>query len=240
MMNALQRKGWRLEAAQSVQVEAHGQALEFLPAVLEIQDVPPSPIGRAILWTIMLVFASAVAWSSLSHVDIVAVAPGKIIPSGHSKTIQPFETGVITAIHLQDGQVVKQGEVLIELDATQNRADRDRDRRICDQTARMHRVVWREPNLKSGRPSVQGVSRRRHLKAVQGRYPFAGGEGNFRTMPGSCTGNESLRSANRDRGLRSCRFDRSCKIRQRSQRSSAFAASCRLDRKELEISSASR
>ena len=31
--------------------------------------------------------------------------------SGHSKTIQPFETGVITAIHLQDGQVVKQGEV---------------------------------------------------------------------------------------------------------------------------------
>ena len=98
MMNALQRKGWRFEAAQSAQVEAHGQALEFLPAVLEIQDVPPSPIGRAILWTIMLVFASAVAWSSLSHVDIVAVAPGKIIPSGHSKTIQPFETGVIVTV----------------------------------------------------------------------------------------------------------------------------------------------
>ncbi len=74
----------------------------------------------------MLVFVSAVAWSSLSQVDIVAVAQGKIIPSGHSKTIQPFETGVIAAIHVQDGQVVKQGEVLIELDATQNGADRDR------------------------------------------------------------------------------------------------------------------
>jgi hemolysin D len=33
---------------------------EFLPAVLEIQQAPPSPIGRAILWTIMMVFASAV------------------------------------------------------------------------------------------------------------------------------------------------------------------------------------
>ena len=145
MMNALQRKGWRFEAAQSAQVEAHGQALEFLPAVLEIQDVPPSPIGRAILWTIMLVFASAVAWSSLSHVDIVAVAPGKIIPSGHSKTIQPFETGVITAIHIQDGQVVKQGEVLIELDATQNRADRDRAsseyRAALVEAARLHALI---------------------------------------------------------------------------------------------------
>ena len=40
--------------------------------------------------------------------------------------IQPYETGVITAIHVQDGQVVKQGEVLIELDPTQNRADQDR------------------------------------------------------------------------------------------------------------------
>lgn len=151
MMNALQRnllhwrKGWRVDAAQPVQVEARGQALEFLPAVLEIQDVPPSPIGRAILWTIMLVFASAVAWSSLSHVDIVAVAPGKIIPSGHSKTIQPFETGVIAAIHVQDGQVVKQGEILIELDATQNRADRDRAsteyRAALVEAARLHALI---------------------------------------------------------------------------------------------------
>ena len=132
MINVLQRNltgwraNWRFQSAQTSGPEAKRQTLEFLPAILEIQDVPPSPIGRAVLWTIMLVFVSAVAWSSLSQVDIVAVAQGKIIPSGHSKTIQPFETGVIAAIHVQDGQVVKQGEVLIELDATQNGADRDR------------------------------------------------------------------------------------------------------------------
>lgn len=120
------RAAWQYESAKPNAAPPRGQALNFLPAVLEIQDVPPSPIGRAILWTVMLVFASAVAWSSLSQVDIVAVAPGKIIPSGHSKTIQPFETGVISAIRVQDGQVVRQGEVLIEMDATQNGADRDR------------------------------------------------------------------------------------------------------------------
>ncbi len=118
------RAAWHSESVKPV--TATPQAMEFLPAVLELQDAPPSPIGRAILWTIMLAFASAVTWSSVSQVDIVAVAPGKIIPSGYSKAIQPFETGVIAAIHVQDGQAVKQGEVLIELDATQNRADRDR------------------------------------------------------------------------------------------------------------------
>jgi len=99
---------------------------EFLPAVLEIQQSPPSPIGRAILWTIMAVFTSAVLWATFGWIDIVATAQGKIIPSGYSKMIQPYETGVIAAIHVLDGQVVKKGDVLIELDPTQNRADHDR------------------------------------------------------------------------------------------------------------------
>ena len=120
------RAVWQIERATPLGVVPGGRAVEFLPAVLEIQDAPPSPIGRAILWTIMLVFTTAVVWSSVSKIDIVSVGQGKIIPSGHSKTIQPFETGVIAAIHVQDGQAVHQGEVLIELDATQNGADRDR------------------------------------------------------------------------------------------------------------------
>ena len=120
------RAAWQIERTVPLVFVPDGKAVEFLPAVLEIQHAPPSPIGRAILWTIILVFATAVTWSSLSRVDIVAMAPGKIIPSGYSKTIQPFETGVIAAIHVQDGQAVRQGEVLIELDATQNGADRDR------------------------------------------------------------------------------------------------------------------
>ncbi len=103
-----------------------GHATEFLPAVLEIQQAPPSPIGRAILWMILAVFTSAVLWATLGWIDIVATAQGKIIPSGYSKVIQPYETGVITGIHVQDGQAVKKGDVLIELDPTQNRADQNR------------------------------------------------------------------------------------------------------------------
>jgi hemolysin D len=95
----------------------------FLPAALEVVETPPSPTGRAIAFTIIALFCCAIAWASLSSVDIIASATGKIIPSGRSKVIQPFETGVVRAIHVHDGQSVRAGQTLIELDPTMSRAE---------------------------------------------------------------------------------------------------------------------
>ena len=101
------------------------EELAFLPAALEIVETPASSAGRAIALTIMAVFCAALLWAFVSRVDIVATAPGRIVPSGMTKQIQPFETGVVRAIHVSDGTRVKAGEVLIELDPTINQADRD-------------------------------------------------------------------------------------------------------------------
>lgn len=97
--------------------------LAFLPAALEIVETPPSPIGRSIAYVIMALFALAVIWACVGKVDIVASAKGKIVPSGRTKLIQPFETGVVRAIDVRDGQVVKAGETLIQLDSTMNEAE---------------------------------------------------------------------------------------------------------------------
>jgi hemolysin D len=72
---------------------------------------------------IIALFGVALLWASLGTVDIVAVAPGKVIPNGRTKIIQPFEAGVVRAIHIHDGSTVKAGDVLIELDPTINAAD---------------------------------------------------------------------------------------------------------------------
>lgn len=101
-------------------------ARQFLPAALEILETPASPVGRAIGGTIILFFAVAVAWATLGHVDIIATAQGKIVPTGRTKTIQPLETGVVSAIHVQDGDHVAAGQVLIELDRTVTQAERRR------------------------------------------------------------------------------------------------------------------
>src|SRR6201987_4284787 len=99
--------------------------LAFLPAALEIVETPPSPIGRAIGAGLIALFCASLAWSAWGTSDIVASAPGKVVSGGRSKVVQPFETGVVRAIRVQDGQSVKAGEVLIELDPTVNEAERD-------------------------------------------------------------------------------------------------------------------
>lgn len=99
--------------------------LEFLPAALEVQKTPPLPMSRIVLWLIVLFFIIAVIWASFGKVDIVAVATGKIIPSGQVKIIQPLADSAIKQIYVREGQRVKKGDALIELDNTSNQADQN-------------------------------------------------------------------------------------------------------------------
>src|ERR1700722_2821187 len=104
----------------------NNEELEFLPAALELIETPASPLGRAMMWTIVALAVVAMVWACLGKVDIIATAPGRVIPSGQVKLIQPFEIGVVKAIHVTDGDRVHAGDVLIELDPTTNQADQER------------------------------------------------------------------------------------------------------------------
>jgi hemolysin D len=98
---------------------------EFLPPALEIESTPPSPLGRFTIWFIVVLTVTAVAWSYFGKVDQVAVAAGRVIPDGKVKVIQPMEEGVVKNILVTEGQRVKEGQVLIELDPTLKQADAD-------------------------------------------------------------------------------------------------------------------
>lgn len=98
---------------------------EFLPAAIEILESPPSPVAMASLWFICAAAAAALAWSYFGWIDIHAIAPGKIQPSGRSKVVQPLEAGKIAAVHVRNGSVVQADDLLLELDATETSADRD-------------------------------------------------------------------------------------------------------------------
>ena len=99
---------------------------EFLPAALSLQETPVSPAPRVAMWLLISFTVIALLWACFGKIDIVATAQGKIVPNAGTKVIQPFEVSTIKAIHVKDGQQVKAGDVLIELDATTTQADKDR------------------------------------------------------------------------------------------------------------------
>lgn len=99
---------------------------EFLPAALELQESPPNPLVRWLAWVLIALFVLALLWACFGKVDVVASAEGKIIPGSRVKQIQPLDKGVIKAIHVKEGQYVKEGDALIELDRTITSADQSR------------------------------------------------------------------------------------------------------------------
>lgn len=97
--------------------------LAFLPAHLELTDSPASPASRWIMRAIIAFFCVALLWAIFGKLDIVAVAPGKTVVGSRTKVIQSAETAVVKRILVRDGQSVKRGDLLIELDATGTGAD---------------------------------------------------------------------------------------------------------------------
>jgi len=123
------RQTWRHAWQQRKTMDAPARLsheVHFLPAALALQEKPVHPAPRYIQWTLMAFAALALLWACLGEIDVVATASGKIVPSGKSKIIQPSEVAVVKAIHVQDGQAVKAGDLLVELDAQMTGADVDR------------------------------------------------------------------------------------------------------------------
>jgi len=91
---------------------------EFLPIVAEIEEEPLNPLGRTVFWTIIVLIFCTALWLTLGKVDIVVSARGKVIPDGEIKIIQPLETGVIKQILVKEGDFVKKGQTLMEIDTS--------------------------------------------------------------------------------------------------------------------------
>lgn len=123
---AILRHSLAIEREAAAQPRRNAEERAFLPAVLEITETPPSPTARVLTWALVGFFVTGLAWSWFGQVNEVAVAEGRTVASGRSKVVQPAEAGIVTAIHVRDGQAVREGDTLIELDSTITGADRER------------------------------------------------------------------------------------------------------------------
>ena len=102
---------------------------QFSSAALAVMAQPPVYVVRMASIAICAMVGAALVFSYVAQLDVVVSAQGKVIPVGKSKVVQPLESGVVRAIAVRDGQAVKAGDVLVELDLTNTGADRDRVQR---------------------------------------------------------------------------------------------------------------
>ena len=104
----------------------------FTTASIALRQKPPAGMARMVTLSICVMAAAILVFACIVSMDIVVTSQGRVIASGRSKVIQPLEAGLVKAIAVRDGQTVKAGDLLVELDATATGADRDR----------LQREVW--------------------------------------------------------------------------------------------------
>lgn len=95
----------------------------FSTSAIAMQAKPPARIARMVTLSICSMMLLAMLYAYFAHIDVVATMQGRIVPSGKTKVVQPLDAGIVRAIHVRDGQHVKAGEVLVELDPTTTNAD---------------------------------------------------------------------------------------------------------------------
>jgi hemolysin D len=138
------------------------QEAEFLPAALSLQEKPVSSTARITGRLMMLMVVVALLWSIFGHIDIIATATGKIIPSSRTKTIASVDVASVKALYVTEGQLVHAGDVLVELDASASDAEHDKalgsvvEAKL--QSARSQAMVLSVDSLRAPiLPSVAGV-----------------------------------------------------------------------------------
>ena len=101
----------------------HADPREFRPAIVRLQELPPNPLGRRMLWATLAFLGGLMLWAVFGRLDIVAVAEGRLVPDTYLKIVQPTDAGVVKEILVKEGELVKAGQILMRMDASLSSSD---------------------------------------------------------------------------------------------------------------------
>jgi len=106
------------EKAKEKSSDARMEELPFLPDPDAIERRPLGGVTRGVLIGLSLMLASALLWASVSMLDEIVFARGRLISSQPNLLVQPIDSSIVQSIDVRVGQVVKKGQKLAALDPT--------------------------------------------------------------------------------------------------------------------------
>ncbi len=114
---------------------------DFLPGSLRLQEQPPSPIPRRLLYWLLALLVLGSLWLVFGRLDIVAVAEGRLAPRTSLKIVQPSDPGTIVEILVTEGEVVLPGQLLLRLDPSLHEAEtRALQAELAQRTLQLRRI----------------------------------------------------------------------------------------------------
>lgn len=95
----------------------NNKQLRYLSQSIQLQESITPRLLSGTVWAIALAVVVFMAWATATNVSVIARASGEIVPRGFSQSVQHLEGGIVTTIHVEDGDVVQAGSLLLELES---------------------------------------------------------------------------------------------------------------------------
>ncbi|MBE9184952.1 HlyD family efflux transporter periplasmic adaptor subunit [Microcoleus sp. LEGE 07076] len=91
-----------------------------------VLDQPPVSFSQRLILGGLVFCVAFGAWATLGKIDVVGHAKGKLVPKGDVYKIHPTETGKIINLAIKEGQKIKTGQLLAELDPSTAQSEVER------------------------------------------------------------------------------------------------------------------
>jgi HlyD family type I secretion membrane fusion protein len=146
-MSALPSQKTDQDAAEAIR--------QFQLDTSEIQSQAQPIRTRATLYLTTISIIASIVWASVTDIDKVVSARGKLMSTAPSIVLQPLETSILKAIKVRSGDIVKAGQVLAELDPTFSQADLAQTRARLQQAEGQIARLMAEANEQPFQPSAE-------------------------------------------------------------------------------------
>lgn len=127
----------------------HPAAAEFQPDAVMIEERPLPLVARSVVYIVTALIATFAIWASVSQIDRVVTARGKLITVDPLIVVQPLDTAIIRTIDVRVGDVVQAGAVLATLDPSftksQETATQERLNSMTAEESRLEAEIYGTP-----------------------------------------------------------------------------------------------
>ena len=78
--------------------------------------------SQQVIWIITALIVAVLIWANYARLDVVVVGQGRLVPSASVQKVQSLDGGILRELHVQQGDTVTVGQLLVTLDETRARS----------------------------------------------------------------------------------------------------------------------